>query len=441
MNIKKLSLEYLIFLTLFFFIFSCSTTKDIQSTEGKIDESTEISKNENNQESENVLNPIKNKTQNRTPLTLTFCGDLMCHTENAQTKNYADIYKDIESIILKDDFTFANLETPVNNNLPYSTFPSFNVHTEYIMAAITAGIDVFSLANNHTNDWDTEGILQTATFFDDVKNKGVYSAGIHSGKRTQIDKIAEKDKDLVQPELQSDGLTYQIIEKNGWRILFAAYTQILNRNTGLDYIDYYPDTEKSNEDLKKQIIKLKNMYKHDLFILSVHCNEPEYVIAVPEYQKKWYSELRACGVDIIWANHPHVMQEWELYANKNTGNYDSVVMYSLGNLISGQRRPWPNLENPNHKYEYTGDSMLMQMTIEDNPDYAKTPKMEGNTKSFIIKNVNPIYITTHITKWNGDYLIKQLNSQFINSVSQSLKIYYTKRLELIKQIKGKVICQ
>jgi poly-gamma-glutamate synthesis protein (capsule biosynthesis protein) len=416
--------KYLGFLIYAIIFFSCSTTKKVIPTSQILDSS------------QKKITETPTQEEKRIPLVLTFCGDLMCHDENANTTNFSDIYKDIEPIILFDSFTFANLETPINNDLPYSGFPAFNVKSNYIDAAIKAGIDVFSIANNHTNDGNLASILTTAEYFNLLKKQGIYFAGIHTGKG-----VSETN---TQPAFKSDGLSFQIIEKDGWRILFAAYTQILNNSTALDYIDYYPNTKTENDELKKQLINLKNTYKHDIFILSVHCNEPEYVIEVPQAQKEWYTELRNCGVDIIWANHPHVLQEWESYDN-NQGNCESVVMYSLGNLISGQRRPWPNTEHPEDILEYTGDSVLMQMTIVDNVenqyDNVTGYLKKKSDKTFKIQKLHPIYITTHITKWHGDYLIKQLTPEFIATMPEYLQKYYTKRLELIKKIKGTVICQ
>ncbi|OJF75953.1 MAG: hypothetical protein BKP49_09010 [Treponema sp. CETP13] len=425
MHKKTINPFFLFFFIISILYYSCTTTKNENLTNLPIKNIVDKT------EKVHTTSPL---TKMRAPLILTFCGDLMCHTENAQTKDFLEIYKDITPIIMEDSFTFANLETPVNDDLPYATYPNFNVHSDYVNAAIQSGIDVFSLANNHTNDGNTKSILKTASYFDSLKNNGIYSAGIHTGKSINS-----------QPAFKDDGLTFQILEKNGWRILFASYTQIVNRQTGLDYIDYYPNTSKDNTRLKQQLIKLSNTFEHDIFIVSVHCDEPEYIIDVPLSSKKWYAELRECGVDIIWANHPHVLQEWEIYTDKKTGNAKSVVMYSLGNLISGQRRPWPDIENPEAKYEYTGDSVLMQITIADNiNNYLSNEEKnitQNEEKDFIIRNVKPIYITTHITKWGGDYLIKLLTPAFIASMPKSLQEYYTKRLELIKQIKGITICQ
>ena len=97
------------------------------------------------------------------PLVLTFAGDLMAHTVNFNMNEYDLIYKDVEKILYSDDLSFVNIETPVCDALPLSTYPCFNVHTPYLRAAVQAGFDMLGFANNHTNDHGTTGIDGTLT--------------------------------------------------------------------------------------------------------------------------------------------------------------------------------------------------------------------------------------------------------------------------------------
>ena len=103
------------------------------------------------------------------PLNLSFAGDIMAHNVNFRMKNYALIYEDIAPLLKENDVCFANLETPVCETREYQSYPCFNVHAEYVQAAIDAGFNVFSLANNHTNDQGKEGIEGSAAFFAHVR--------------------------------------------------------------------------------------------------------------------------------------------------------------------------------------------------------------------------------------------------------------------------------
>lgn len=95
------------------------------------------------------------------PLRLSFTGDLMAHSINYEMQDYDKIYKGLEGLLLEDDLTFGNVEFPMDPDRPMASFPSFNIHTPYLEAFIGAGLDVFSIANNHTADIGTESLIAT----------------------------------------------------------------------------------------------------------------------------------------------------------------------------------------------------------------------------------------------------------------------------------------
>ena len=355
------------------------------------------------------------KTEKNIPqeITLTFTGDLMAHTNVTRMNDFFLIYEDISDILKKDDLTFTNLETPIVNNLDYENFPNFNVKNEFPLAAINAGIEVFSLANNHTNDQGLEGIKSTRKFFEDYndslidKTQKVYFAGIK--------------------EKSGEDFTYQLIEKNDFKILFVAFTEVYNSPSYRSWFDNHGTTDKNREELFKKITLLKKEHSPDIFILSVHCEEPEYDRTVNKRRKDFYHNLLDAGVDILWANHPHVTQEWEVIKSDKTPYKTKYIMYSVGNFLSGQRYR-RNYQNPELSREFTGDSFLFQI------------KFVKNKEIIYSDNINPILITNH-TDWYGNTLIKVLNQDFIDSLKSQDKKYYQKRMELMNQIKGKTIWQ
>ena len=346
-------------------------------------------------------------------ITLTFTGDLMAHTNVTRMNDFFQIYEDISDILKKDDLTFTNLETPIVNNLDYENFPNFNVKNEFPLAAINAGIEVFSLANNHTNDQGLEGIKSTRKFFEDYndslidKTQKVYFAGIK--------------------EKSGEDFTYQLIEKNDFKILFVALTEVYNSPSYRSWFDNHGTTDKNREELYKKITSLKKEHIPDIFVLSVHCEEPEYVRTVTERRKDFYHNLLDAGVDIIWANHPHVTQEWEVIKSDKTPYKTKYIMYSVGNFLSGQRYK-RNYQNPESTREYTGESFLFQIK------FVKTNKI------IYSDTMNPILITNH-TDYYGNTMIKILNQDFIDSLKSQNKKYYEKRFELMNQIEGKTIWQ
>ena len=122
-------------------------------------------------------------------LDITIAGDIMAHNVNYRMKDYNKIYTDILNITQNDDLTFCNLETPVDGTIPYETYPTFNVQPPYLQAAVDAGFEVFSLANNHTNDQNGHGITETYKNFDTLRNNleyKVYFSGIRENKNVKF---------------------------------------------------------------------------------------------------------------------------------------------------------------------------------------------------------------------------------------------------------------
>ena len=346
-------------------------------------------------------------------ITLTFTGDLMAHTNVTRMKDFSIIYEDILHFMKNDDLTFTNLETPVVNNLDYENFPNFNVKNEYPLAAINAGIEVFSLTNNHTNDQGLDGIKSTRKFFEDYNN-----TQIDESKKVYFAGIKEKS---------GEDFTYQIIERNGFKILFVAFTEIYNSPSYRSWFDNQGTTDENRKELYKKITSLKKQHSADIFVLSVHCEEPEYVRTVTKKRKDFYHNLLDAGVDILWANHPHVTQEWEIVKSDKTPYKTKYIMYSVGNFLSGQRYR-RNYQDPESAREYTGESFLFQI------------KFVKNDKIIYSDTINPILITNH-TDYYGNTMIKVLNQDFIDSLKAQDKKYYQKRLELMNQIEGKTIWQ
>ena len=346
------------------------------------------------------------------PLYLAFAGDIMAHTVNYRMKDYNLIYEDIVPLLSSRDLAFANLETPVCDKRPYQTYPCFNVHAEYVEAAVKAGFNVFSLANNHTNDQGKEGIEGTAACFKGLQKQNVYSAGLKHGN--------------------SNGISYALIDVQGWKILFAAVTEIANSNIQTALFDFYPDSPKGKAALKKSLAELRRAYPCDAFILSVHVSDPEYVLGVTKARRTYFYELLNAGVDIIWANHSHVTKPWERIVDAE-GKTVKFIMYGAGNTISGQNIPI-NFADPAHPYEYTGTGVIFGMELKQvQTDVHAAAIGSAAAGTLSIENIQTEIIVTHADE-KSNYVIKRLTEDFIGRQNKKLAAYYAKRLSLMRQI-------
>lgn len=324
-------------------------------------------------------------------LSLVLAGDIMAHEPNYMMKDFSMIWHDIEDVVRSGDLAFANIEAPVAAELGFDTYPTFNMEESYPNAAIAAGFNVFSLANNHTNDKLLQGIQGTLRYFDKLeagneeRERKIYACGIKLTANAP--------------------LTYRIIEAKEWRILFVAVTELLNRPDSLAYIDYIRPNADARAAFKKQIAELREQSGCDFFVLSVHSSEEEYVARVSDARRKWYRELLDSGVDIVWANHPHVTRGWELYGEEATGSVRKMILYGLGNTISGQRSN-PNFANPAAARDDTGDGVLVSVALDKDAD----------GRPFIAAAI-PTYITTYLDP-QKNYIIKKLDDDMISTFAE-----------------------
>ncbi|MCQ2576666.1 MAG: CapA family protein [Treponema sp.] len=344
-------------------------------------------------------------------ITLLFGGDIMAHSVNYQISTYSKIWKDIKDITSAPNLTFGNLEFPIDTTKPASNYPNFNSTQKYVQAAIDAGFDVFSLCNNHTNDQGLNGILETLKTVDKLKAQATTDGHEIYFSGTKADPKAE--------------LTYNIIEKDDWKILFLPITELLNSPVASDYINYIKPDETNRKNFITFCKELREKNECDLFIVSVHTSEPEYTRVITDKQNKYYMDILEAGADVVWANHAHIIKNRKVIvdAEKKT---TKLIMYANGNTISGQRtKPELTSKNPVGERDNTGDGLLYKVT------YKRTEK---GAQPYIYK-AEPVFITTYINTAN-EYVIKPLNQGFVdycNSVERKTWAeYITRRIKINK---------
>ena len=341
-------------------------------------------------------------------ITLLFGGDIMAHNANYTVKDFDDIWKDVKPIIQKADISFANIEAPVDPARPVSSFPQFNMSIDYLDAVVRAGFSVFSMCNNHSNDQGLDGIMATIKSCDGLTRK--YA---ESGRSIYFAGLKQKS---------SDGFSYSVIEKNGWKILFLPVTESMNSFDAFKNMNFISPEAENRQRFAAFIKKLREKIVCDLFILSLHTNEPEYVRDVSDTQKKFYEELIASGVDIVWANHTHIIKDREIFVDQKRGR-EALIMYSNGNTISGQRRsPNITMEYPNTQRDNTGDGLLYEVVLSKDAS--------GKIR---IAGTKPYFITTYITP-KGEFVLKPMDNDFIKWLRETGQPkwagYIERRLEI-----------
>lgn len=260
--------------------------------------------------------------------TMTAGGDLLSG-DQLTVETTKHLWDDIASFYFENtDLIYANLETPIAASKPVKPAPRSVKETPQLNGTEGMldrylwngkGINFFSTANNHCLNQGEEGLIETLELLD---KKGVPQVGT---ART--------------PEEQDD---IPIIEKNGVRMAYVAYTFTLNGDKppkGKEYMVNHVRLNNPGEDLSmlKRHVAIARERKADVVIAFLHWSLEFESYPIENIINMGHRVLEECGVDIIMGNHAHVIQPLERYdfidplsSEKKTG----LIAYSLGNLVA-----------------------------------------------------------------------------------------------------------
>lgn len=265
-------------------------------------------KNENPPIEEEVPKaPVEEKYQ----LSLAMVGDALIHSAvymdaslGNNTYDFKPMIERVKPIIQKYDLAFYNQETIIGGkDIGLSTYPRFNSPEEVAEAFIDAGFNMVSLANNHTLDRGEQAILHSVNYWkekEDVMVAGSYSS--------------EEERQKVDIRTKN-GITYTLLA-------YTTVTNGLSTPNGKEYLLDTFDKEKVKEDIERVRDKV------DVLIVSMHWGE-EYTHEPVAEEKEIAEFLASLDVDIVIGHHPHVIQPITYIG-------DTLVIYSLGNFLSGQ---------------------------------------------------------------------------------------------------------
>ncbi|MFE8694959.1 CapA family protein [Cytobacillus sp. FJAT-53684] len=285
-------------------------------------------------------------------ITLGAIGDILIHDwvyNDAKTEtgyNFIPMFQHIKPTLQKPDLLLANQETILGGNeIGISSYPTFNSPQEVGDALIDAGVDIVSTANNHSLDKGEKGLIASLKYMDKI---GLPNVGTYRN-------ITDKQQ-------------LQVLNKNGIKIAYLSYTYGTNGipvPKGKEYLVNLIDKEA----MKEEISRAKK--QADVIVMSIHWGN-EYQRFPTAEQKEIAQFLVDEGVDIIFGHHPHVLQPME-WRNAADGS-QSLVVYSLGNFISGQ----------NKNYKDIGGMATIQVT--------KTIDKDGIKISLANPDFHPTYV-------------------------------------------------
>lgn len=288
--------------------------------------------------------------------------------EDAFNYPFANVRDNFQGVV------FCNLEgtlTIHRKRLPKKF--NFKADPKYIDCLTRAGIDIVSIANNHTMDYCTEGLEETIETLDSrgIKHAG---AGINlEGARKEV-----------------------YINENGLNICFIAYSM-----TGPEQVFAGKDKAGTSGSYSKDAIKsfIEEDFKRarqnsDFIITSFHwgIERQYYPTAV---QKELARHAIDNGANVVLGHHPHVLQGIEEYNN-------GIIFYSLGNfMFSGN-------SNPSDK-----DSIIAKILIDENglKDYSIIPvKIRSHNapyQPFVLKGEERRKVVKRLNQYSSDFKHKE----------------------------------
>lgn len=258
-----------------------------------------------------------------------FGGDVMQHLPQVDAArcgggfDYGPVFASLRERFGRADLVVVNLETTLTRTGRYTGYPMFRSPTALSDAMRAAGIDVAVLANNHCCDGGETGIRTT---LEELARCGIRHTGVFADS---VDHARNHPLYLRCGGIRMALLNYTY-GTNGMPVPGSA---IVN---GIDTLRMAAD------------LAAARRAKVDCIAVCMHWGN-EYERRANASQRALAAFLRRHGADIVVGSHPHVIQPY-------AADSASVVLYSLGNLVSNQRK------------RYCDGGLLAQIDLTRHPD-------------------------------------------------------------------------
>lgn len=191
------------------------------------------------------------------------------------------------------DVTMVNFEGAMTRFHPYPAsngMMSFTSDPANAPQLAAYGVNMATLANNHSLNFGKEGFQQTRQYLGEA---GINTFGTP----------------FNTPE---EGVIATVQAVRGIRMAYIGYHELYN------------------PDLSPILAKIAELKDKADFITVVSHWGVEYSTRLPAYQQQSAHKLIDAGADLVIGHHPHVVQPMEVYRGK-------MIFYSLGNFLFDQR--------------------------------------------------------------------------------------------------------
>lgn len=252
-------------------------------------------------------NTVPKEDQTAEDIVLVFSGDInmtdVIQNKYSQdgidgilSKNFQEEFKNADIAMVNQEFAFTTRGTRAEDK-QYT----FRTAPDYVSVFKDMQVDVATLANNHTMDFGTVGLIDT---FDTLKGAGIKYAGAGNNltEAREIKYFSKKDKKIACLGAS------RVIPVPEWN----AYDNKPGMLTTYDPAMLIEDIKTAKS-------------QSDYVVVYVHWGLEKYDTPV-EYQRNLAKQYIDAGADLVVGSHPHVLQGIEYYKGK-------PVIYSLGNFM------------------------------------------------------------------------------------------------------------
>lgn len=404
---KKLNISNIMLTILLSILLSLAITYGYQNYSNKLLKDDNITSNKQNKEVEE---------EKVTKASMVMVGDNLIHATiykeaneyaNGGTRNlstnkfdFTPMYELIKPITSQYDIAYYNQETILGGSeLGVNDYPTFNSPYEVGDAMIDAGFNLVSLATNHTIDSGTQAVLNSREYWnskEDVLAVGSYSS-LEERNTVDIREVNDITYTMLNYTYGTNGITVPSGKEYLVNVWPTDIDNINNPDTDTKYQEY-------KEQVKEDIEKVRD--KVDVLIVAMHWGV-EYTNEPTVYEKDMAKYLASLGVDIIIGTHPHVIQPIEWLD-------DTLVIYSLGNLLSAQYQNYSSCTN----YKCTV-GLMSSLEI--------TKTVKNGQSTIEIGNIDNELIYTYYNQstWRGYKVIPFSNSEIAKYLPSYKSVYDT----------------
>lgn len=250
--------------------------------------------------------PIPSPTPTAQNISISAGGDVIfeSYVANAIDRNgLSSFAEDIAPVFKSSDISIINLETAVSTRGEKEKDKQFTFRADpkYLQLLNYCGINIVSLANNHSLDFGTIALEDTMS---SLYQRNILYAG--AGKN-----MDEASKPVY-------------INKNNTKVAIIASSHVIpdvSWNAGPNKTGLATTYDPAR--IITEIHKARS--ESDIVVCYIHWGEEGKTQPV-DYQKNLAHSYIDNGADIVIGSHPHVLQGIEYYKNK-------IIAYSLGNLV------------------------------------------------------------------------------------------------------------